>query len=140
VSLHRNSYSFLNPFGSKKAEVSLFLHSAPQCCRSMQSTLLQQTFLHVFLNEAWIQAEFFGLLLSILTPEWSCGLKSNNTHLYFYSSLSAELSSSPFSSFLLISPLLLWNSPKMAIILKEVIMTSFPKVVSNTVNCWQPWL
>ena len=89
-----------------------------------------------FLKEAWTQAECFGLLPSLLTPEGSCGLKSYNIDVYLYSSLFAELSPSSFSFSLFISPLLLWNSPKTAIILKEVIITSFPKVVSDIVNRW----
>ena len=37
VSLHRNSYNFSKPFGRRKAEVSLFLHSTPWCHRSMHA-------------------------------------------------------------------------------------------------------
>lgn len=68
VSLHRNNYSFLRLFSRKKnAEVSLFLHSPPQCCRSMKSTLLS------FLTESWTQAQCFGLLLP-LTP-WEAAIE-----------------------------------------------------------------
>lgn len=79
----------------KNAEVSLFLHSPPQCCRSMQSTLL------CFLTEVWTQAECFGLLLP-LTPTWCCGLRSSNRDVYTYSTLFAKLYNTSFFFFLII--------------------------------------